>query len=97
MTKKTHRKILGGEWENFGWRMGKFWVENGKIWGREWENFQWSNIFGGECLKKVIASFIHPSSNDTHIHVRTHMCVHIHVCDDLYSANESYLFNLTSG
>jgi len=35
MTKKGHREIFGGEWANFGWRMGKFWVENGKISGGE--------------------------------------------------------------
>jgi len=27
MTKKDHRKISGREWENFGWRIGKFWLE----------------------------------------------------------------------
>src|SRR6218665_3100123 len=33
MTKKSLRKISGGEWKNFVWRMGKFWVEK-PFWGK---------------------------------------------------------------
>jgi len=47
MTKKGHRKISGGEWENLGWRMGNFRVENEKISGGE-------TLLGVNVEKKVI-------------------------------------------
>src|SRR6218665_1001041 len=38
LLKKGHRRISDGEWENFGWRMGKFRVEK--------------HLFESNCLKK---------------------------------------------
>jgi len=48
MTKKSHRKILGGEWENFGWRMGNFLVEK--------------HYREGDCLRKGRRKFDVPGN-----------------------------------